>query len=365
MIRTLIFILLISFFFSCEKKDPDTPDPVPAAQLYFPPTTSNTWATISPEVLNWDEPALEELYDFLQTNNTRAFIILKDGKIVAEKYWGNNVLNTAPFDQNSNWYWASAGKTVTAFLVGLAQQKALLNIEDKTSDYLGKNWTSMPLEKEDLITVRHQLTMTTGLDFRVNDIHCTDQECLQYKADAGTQWYYHNAAYTLLEQVVSNAAGVSYNQFTDTELESKTGMSGQWIKSGYNNVYWSKARDAARFGLLILNEGIWDDTPILTNAEYYRDMINTSQNLNLSYGYLWWLNGKGSIILPGISFPFNIDIAPKAPSDLFAAMGKNGQFIDIVPSQNLVVVRMGEAPGDALVPVEFHDDMWEILGRVF
>ena len=50
--------------------------------------------------------------------------------------------------------------------------------------------------------------------------------------------------------------------------------------------------------------------------------------------------------------------------DLFAAMGKNGQFIDILPSENLVVIRMGQAPDDSLVPILFHDEMWSMLMEV-
>ena len=364
MILRIILLLLLLGFMACEKNEPETPDPAVEPQLYFPPTTTDTWATVPPSILNWDEQVLNELYDFLQTNNTRAFIILKDGKIVVEKYWGNNILNSASFDQNTNWYWASAGKALTAFLVGLAQEKGVLSIEDKASDYLGPNWTSMPLEKENLITIRHQLTMTTGLDYTVPDNHCTDPECLQYRAEPGMQWFYHNASYTLLEQVVSKAAGVQYNEFTDVELENKIGMSGQWIRSGYNNLYWSTARDAARFGLLVLNKGKWKDTPIMTDMAYYNAMVTSSQDLNPSYGYLWWLNGKSAVILPGLTSPILTDIAPEAPSDLFAAMGKNGQVIDIVPSQDLVVVRMGEAAGDGLISIQFHDNMWEILGRV-
>jgi CubicO group peptidase (beta-lactamase class C family) len=164
--------------------------------------------------------------------------------------------------------------------------------------------------------------------------------------------------------VVSNAAGDPYNQFPDTELESQTGMSGQWNRSGFNKVYWSTARDAARFGLLILNKGQWKDTPVMTDIDYYNAMITPSQDLNPSYGYLWWLNGKGSAILPGLSAPVFTDLAPSAPSDLFAAMGKNGQVIDVVPSQDLVLVRMGEAPGEGLISIQFHDEMWEILGQI-
>ncbi len=334
----IILLFLIFGLISCNQKDDNMPEPVEEQPtIYFPPTTSESWATTSPVSLGWNTAELDGLYDFLQTNNTRAFIILKDGKIVVEQYWGNNITNTAPFDQKANWYWASAGKTITAFLVGLAQEQGHLSISDKTSEYLGQGWTSMAPEKEAMITIRHQLTMTTGLDYTVPDIYCTDPECLRYKADPGAQWFYHNAPYTLLEQVVSNAVGISYNQYTDNELEQKIGMSGQWIKSGFNNVYWSKARDMARFGLLILNEGKRREEVILSDQAYYEDMVTTSQQLNPSYGYLWWLNGKRSVILPGLPNFFNFSIAPNAPDDLFAAMGKNGQFVDVVPSENLVM----------------------------
>ena len=93
-------------------------------------------------------------------------------------------------------------------------------------------------------------------------------------------------------------------------------------------------------------------------------MVNSSQDLNPSYGYLWWLNGKKAITYPGLSTSFNTSLAPNAPADLFAAMGKNGQFIDIVPSENLVVIRFGESPDGSLVPVAFHDEMWQKLEAV-
>ena len=115
----------------------------------------------------------------------------------------------------------------------------------------------------------------------------------------------------------------------------------------------------ARFGLLMQNKGVWENTTVLSDSEFYNQMITPSQDLNLSYGYLWWLNGKESIIAPGTSFPINKSLSENAPKDLFAGMGKNGQFLDIIPSKSLIVVRMGEAPGDSLVPISFHDEMWQ------
>ncbi|WP_163709721.1 serine hydrolase domain-containing protein [Mangrovibacterium lignilyticum] len=362
MTRLFSFVLIL-LVISCGK---DSEDPMEnsSAGLYFPPINSSTWETAAPGSQGWDETALTDLYTYLEEQNTRAFIILKNGKIVVEKYWGETLIGNEPFDKDSQWYWASAGKTLTAFLTGIAQQNGLFSINDKTSDYLGEGWTSAPKEKEDLITIRHQLTMTTGLDYTVDDLDCTDPSCLQYRADAGTQWFYHNAAYTLIEQVVSNAAGMSYSQFTNEEVEAATGMSGTWIQTGENNVYYSSARTAARFGLLLLNKGTWDETTILSDQDYFAAMTTTSQELNLSYGYLTWLNGKASVIFPGVTIPLYYSIAPAGPADMFAAMGKNGQFIDVVPSQNMVVVRMGEAPGDALVPYQLHFTMWEKIADV-
>ena len=306
---------------------------------------------------------VDELLTYLESNGTRAFIILKDGKIVFEEYFGNNILGNAPFDVNSPWYWASAGKTLTATLVGIAQQEGDLSISSPTSDYLGQGWTSLTPAQERQILVGNQLTMTTGLDYTL-ELDCTTPECLRYKATPSSQWYYHNAPYTLLEKVVENATGIDYNTYTDQKIESIIGMNGQWLPQGFNNVYWSTARDMARFGLLILNKGTWMDTPILEDQRYFTQMTNSSQNLNLSYGYLWWLNGKSSIIPPSVSLPFNVSLSEAAPTDLIAGMGKNGQFVEVIPSQNLVVVRMGEAPDDGQVPLIFHNEMWVRINRI-
>lgn len=363
--KHLLPFLFFALLISCNKDSNVDSEPSDQSELYFPPTDSDDWESTSISELGWNESQVDDFYDYLSSKGTRAFIILKDGKMVMEKYWGNNILDTTPFGQETLWYWASAGKSLTATLVGIAQEEGLLDIDDKTTDYLGSNWTSLATEQEEQITIRNQLTMTTGLDYSFGDVDCTDPSCLVYKEDPDTQWFYHNAPYTLLGDVVSNAAGIDYNNFTNQKVASIIGMpSGQWIPLGYNNVYWSTARDMARFGLLTLNKGAWDGMEVLADKEYYEDMVNSSQELNPSYGYLWWLNGKSSIVFPGLETSFNVELSAEAPEDLFAAVGKNGQIIDIVPSQNLVVIRMGEAPDNALVPVSFHNEMWEQLNAI-
>lgn len=327
--------------------------------LYFPPLVGKTWDTLSAKDLSWCTGKVDTLYDFLGSTQTKSFMVLVDGKIVLEKYFG-------AFTQDSSWYWASAGKTLTAMVVGIAQQEGFLSLNDSTSKYLGTGWTSLSPEKEGLITLRNQLTMTSGLDdgIAINK-DCTLKSCLQYKADAGKRWAYHNAPYTLLDQVVSNATQQTYQQFFNSSIRNKTGISGLWIKVDYNNVFFSNTRSMARFGLLLLNRGKWDQTEVLTDTNYFNQMTQPSQNLNKAYGYLTWLNGSSNYMLPGTQLVFNGMLAPNAPADMYAAMGKNGQILMVVPSKKLLVIRMGNDPDDgSLVPTTYANNIWVQLNKV-
>lgn len=351
---------------ACKKESTPDPTPTPTTEsLYFPPVGSTEWQTTTPESLGWNTANLQALYDYLQQQDSRAFLVLKNGKIVLEKYFGQTIQGTAAFNQNSLWYWASAGKTLTGFMVGKAQQEGFLNINNKSSQYLGNGWTSEPLAKEALITVRHQLTMTSGLDDGTGDADNTASSALVYKADAGTRWAYHNAPYTLLQKVVSSATGQSFATYFDAKLKSKIGMDGQWIQNGYESVYWSTARSMARFGILMQARAKWDGADILGDSVYYKAAINTSQNINLSYGYLWWLNGKASYMVPQSQLVFPGYAAPAAPADVFAALGKDGQILSIAPSKGLIVVRMGAAGGNnGLVSLSLQNGIWEKLNAV-
>lgn len=320
--------------------------------LYFPPLTGVKWDTLSPAALGWCPDKIGTLLNYLESKNSKAFILLKDGKIVIEKYFGT-------FTKDSAWYWASAGKTLTSFMVGMAQQEKYLSISDTTSKYLGKGWTNCTPAQEEKITIRHQLTMTSALDDDVPDHHCTLATCLNYRADAGTRWAYHNGPYTLLDSVIERATGQTLNSYINQKIKTTTGMTGIFIPSGYNTIFYSKARSMARFGLLILNKGNWDGNQVMTDMSYFNQMVNTSQTLNKSYGYLWWLNGKSSFMMPGLQIVFPGYLSPNAPADMISALGKNGQFIDVVPSQNIVLIRMGNAPGEGEVPATFNDTIWQ------
>ena len=331
--------------------------PAATQDIYFPPVVGSAWETVDPAALGWCTEEIPALLDFLGENNTKAFIVLKDGRIAIEQYYGT-------FTQDSSWYWASAGKSLTAFMVGKAQEQGFLDIDEPSNTFLGTGWTSCTPAQEDAITIKHQLTMTTGLDDGVPDLDCTDPACLQYLADPGTRWSYHNAPYTMLDGVIAEATGQTLNGYVYSTLGQTTGMLGLYLPVGSNNVFFSTARSMARFGLIALNQGNWNGTQIL-NTTYFNEMVSPSQALNDSYGYLWWLNGQSSFMAPGSQIVFPGELMPNEPDDAYNALGKNGQFINVVPSEGIVLIRMGNIPDDDFpVPVLFNNDIWAYMSEI-
>jgi CubicO group peptidase (beta-lactamase class C family) len=357
--KNLYSLLLFSFLtFSCSSDSGGETEPTPEA-MYFPPSDgSNTWESKSVADLNWNQNAVQPLLDYLELKNTKSFIILVNGRIVMENYFNGHSATTP-------WYWASAGKTLTATVTGIAQEEGLLNINNKVSDYLGTGWTSAPLVKENLITCKNLLSMTSGLNDALGDD--VSPANLQYVADAGTRWAYHNV-YVKLQDVVAQASGQTWTNYFNTKLRDRIGMTGgAWINSDGLSVYWSTTRNMARFGLLSLNQGKWDGNTIVSSA-YFNQATTTSQNLNQAYGYLWWLNGKSTYRLPGLQLQFNGTLIPNAPSDMYAALGKNDQKIYVVPSMKMVIIRMGEVanPENPTFALSgFDNELWDKINDLY
>jgi CubicO group peptidase (beta-lactamase class C family) len=326
--------------------------------LYFPPLTGNTWASTTPASLGWCQTPLDSLIAFAGRKGSKSLLILKDGRMVVEHYYGT-------YTADSAWYWASAGKSLTATLVGLAQQDGMLSLNDSTSNYLGR-WTSATRPQQRQILIRHHLAMTTGLDDSPTapcDNESTTPNCLRYFAPTATRWAYHTGAYRTLQDVLVQASGTaSITAYTNQRLGNRIGMTGLWA----NDVFYSKARSMARFGLFILARGAWNGTQIMTDTAYFRRMTTPSQALNHSYGYLWWLNGQSSYKLPGAQVTLPGPLVPAAPADMLAALGKNDQKIYVVPSLGLVVVRQGQSAGASrLAASSFDNELWTRIMVVF
>ena len=168
----LIVAFLTFTLYSCSSDSTDNEDQVitlnpVSSQAYFPPTDSDDWETLTIADLDWNETAEEPLYGFLEEKGTDAFLIIKDGRIVIERYFGD-------FTQNDNHTWNSAAKTLTSMTAGIAQEEGFLDLNNSSSDYLGNGWSSLTTEQEQNITVWNHLTMTTGLDYTVENNFCTE-----------------------------------------------------------------------------------------------------------------------------------------------------------------------------------------------
>jgi CubicO group peptidase (beta-lactamase class C family) len=352
-----IFTLFVFFICitSCNSDATENPiDTSVSEQMYFPPATGTTWQTKSISDLNWNQSAVQPLLDYLAQKNSKSFIVLVNGRIVLENYFNTH-------NATKNWYWASAGKTLTSTVTGIAEQEGLININNKVSQYIGTGWTSATLEKENLITCKNLLNMTSGLNDATDGV--TPSE-LTYLADSGTRWAYHNV-FVKLQDVVAQASGQSWETYFNSKLRNKIGMDGAWFQVANNIIYSSTSRSMARFGLLMLNKGKWNSDQVV-NENYFNAATNTSQSINQGYGYLWWLNGKSSYHLTQSQDQLPGSIIPTAPADMFMALGKNDQKIYIVASKKMVIIRMGEAANSSnLALSSFDKDLWQKISALY
>ncbi len=345
------YVLLISVFVvvSCSKKDNINTNP--AATNYYPPVTGNVWDTTSAAALDWDIAKLQDAINYVEANNSTAFIILYKGKIVTEKYWlGWNASTSSRI--------FSATKSIVAFLTGIANQQGKIDVNMPVNTYLIPGWSMATLAQENVIKVKDLLTMTSGLN---ND--------LSYNTNPNTKWYYNTIAYYKTIDLLEKVYNQPKTNITNNLLWSKIGMQQSFWDTEPNggSTMSCSARDMARFGLLIANNGIWNRDTILNNTAYLQTMLNSSQALNKSYGYLWWLNGKSSYVLPSsntaTAIVQNGSLMPDAPVDLVAALGANDKKIYVVKSKDLVVVRHGAQSNAASTQAlsSFDNEIWKRL----
>ena len=309
---------------------------------YYPPKDSadDGWESVPPEALGWDPALLQEALDYLAATNATAFIILYKGRIVVEQYWEGWGLHTTGQIYSSS-------KSMVGYLVGKAQEEGLLGIDDTVTAHLGDGWSNALKLVEKKITIRHLLTMTSGLT-----------KLLTFAAQPDTVWKYNTPAYKILHQVLEAATGMTLNDYATQHVFEPTGFRDtEWTEE------WmiSSARDMSRFGLMILAGGAWEGQQLMDDQGYFADMLESSQQLNPSYGYLWWLNGKDGWVLPDDT-PGSGFLIPNAPADMAAALGYADKKIYVIPSLHLVVVRHGDA-ADSSQPAlsDFDNILWGML----
>jgi len=311
---------------------------MPGAELAFP---GAEWATMSAEEAGMDQAELDTWAADAEAAGSKCLIITKDGKLVDEWYFAGT-------DETTTTEAFSATKSISSAIVGIAHDKGLLSIDDKASDYI-TSWQGTPSED---ITIRNLLSNDSGRfqDFDTDYIQmaAAAEDKTQFSIDLdqqhpiGTEWVYNNAAIQTLDEVLRVATGEDPIDFAQENLFDPIGLSGEMTADASGNMRTfmgaqMTCRDMARFGLLFLRGGNWDGTQVISE-EYVAESIVPSQELNRSYGFLWWLNTPGE---PENAGDPPKKLAPHGPDDMYSAMGLGGQYATVFPTQGVVAGRLG------------------------
>jgi CubicO group peptidase (beta-lactamase class C family) len=295
--------------------------------------------------------------------NTRAIVAVYRGKIIGERYEPGWTGDTPQI----SW---SAGKSITAALVGILIRRGDLNVDDRAPV---KEWSAEGDPRRN-IRIRDLLHMSSGLDFANLGLNGPDsftrankhmriyfdglnvfEHAVNQPPDIppDSEWRYRNSDPLTLGKIIKEkvqARGEEYLTFPQRELFDAIGARhfvletdawGNFIMTGFD---YGSARDWARFGLLHLNDGVWQGRRVL--PEGWVRFVSTPAPADKSRGYggLFWVNRGGA--WNGV------------PEDAFAALGHMGQYVMVIPSREMVVVRMGPSPAGSAAYVS------ELVARI-
>jgi len=273
---------------------------------------------------------------------TRAVVVAYDGNIVGEKYG-------VGFDKNSKQIGWSMTKSMTNALVGILVRQGKLKLEDAAPVAAWKN------DDRKNITLADLMHMSSGLQWEENyggpsgatNMLFKKKDMGVYAADVpleskpGEVFEYSSGTTNIISRIIRDKVGdEDYYRFPYRELFAKIGMNntvlepdagGTFVGSSYS---FATARDFARFGLLFLNDGVWKGERILPEGWVKFSSTPTTGAKRGQYGAQWWTNA-GEKENPS-NRPY-----PNVPTDSFNADGFEGQFIFVIPSKKLVVVRLG------------------------
>jgi len=314
-----------------------------------------------------DQVMLDEALDWAMSHdeqNTRAWVVVYRGKIVAERY-------AEGFGKDTPQLSWSQGKSITAALVGVLAEQGEISIHEPAPVTA---WQKPGDPRQD-IKVRDLMNMSSGLDFqnyddgdRIDAWSASNEHSRIYydavnvfefatnqplEIPPGTQFRYRNSDPLTLGRIVREkveARGESYLQFPQQALFDRIGARnfvletdawGNFIMTGYD---YGSAWDWARFGLLHLWDGVFEGDRVL--AEGWVEFVRTPApgDPNRGYGGLFWLNSGGRM--------------DRVPTDAFWSSGFMGQLTMVIPSADMVVVRLGPSHGGQ------SEYMNETIGRV-
>lgn len=323
-----------------------TIDRVNTLQSQWPTTDSeaDVTATIDQNLLDaaidW---AFSEPHP-VRLRRTRAVVVVHRGQIVGERY-------APPFDQHTPLIGWSMTKSVVHALVGILIKEGKLSL---TNTVQAPEWPELSNGRS-AITVDHLLQMTSGIEFDENYTNpladvtrmlLRTPDMASYAAnkklvaEPGSQWRYSSGTTNILSRVMRRAIGnTDYHSFPHRALFQPLGMktavlepdaSGTFVGSSY---VYATARDWAKFGLLYLQDGMWNGQRMLPEGWVRHATTPASSIPGNAFGAHFWLQIPDEYTSGGD--------ASLLPQDAFHAVGHAGQFITVIPSRELVVIRLG------------------------
>jgi len=342
-IKYILFSLFIGLL-SCTDETPK-PDFISDGLYegeYFPTTE---WKYCSPEQVGANSKLLSEAHSYISDPNfaTDGYLIIKDGYIIAEDYFDG-------FTKEKKHTSYSIAKSFTSAVIGIAIDKGFINAaDDKISSYYAElNNDTVQQWKKDL-QISHLLTMTSGINWIeegvfTNDIFqmSTSDNYVEYVLNKsvinkpGTIWSYNSGESMLLSGIINLTTGKSMFEFAKENLLNPIGIQElEWSSDSKNHTIagWgisATMHDFARFGYLYLNNGNWDGNQIISKEWITKSTSPFSSEYSF-YGYLWW-TGERTLYVSDMNIP----------DDAYMAIGAFGQYLVIVPSENLIIVRVGQ-----------------------
>jgi len=315
-----------------------------AAEVSYP---SPDWPTGDPADHGLDPARLDEAAGVAEADGSRCLLVIRHGVLVYERYFAGTDATT----EHKSW---SLAKSYAGTVVGIAIDRGdLAGLDQPVAEHLPA-WQGGDLAA---VTVGDLVSMTSGLQWSMfqdyvemallAQDHTAFALALPAAESPGTEWTYHNGAVQILEPLLRNATGVTIEEYAQQHLWSRIGMNAHWAHdpaghaTPYANVLAS-CRDHARLGYLYLHHGRWAGEQVVS-SQWVDAALTPSQPFNRAYGYLFWLNGETPAV-DAMMEPWPGRMVPFAPADLFAARGFGNQFIDVIPSLDLIVVRFGEDP---------------------
>ena len=247
-------------------------------------------------------------------------------------------------------------KGILSLLIGIAEEKYLLETCDAINHHLDPEWTGLSPWHEASVTIETLLAMTTGMD-----------EQLQPLGEVGVGWRYNNTAYNYLKKILCLHTGQSLNELSQEWLFEPLGMT---------NTHWqdreqklpdgsaitgldSCAEDLAKIGELVLGDGNWNGSQIVPK-HYINQMTAGASKDNPAWGFCWWNNRSEQFMLPMKDKIYPGNIVPTAPEDLISLRGAFGNLLYVLPRYSLVVSRTRKAEAGKS-SAEFESEFWRRL----